>query len=71
MKISERIFEIMEEKGMRQLDLSKKTGIAQAVLSDWKTKKTNPSSKYIMKICEALECTPYDILVDKKGNYYE
>ena len=37
MKISEKIFEIMAQKGMSQLELSQKTGIPQSVISDWKT----------------------------------
>lgn len=62
MTISERIFKIMKEKGISQFKLSKTTGITQSTISDWKTKKTNPSSDKIMAICKALDCTPYDIL---------
>lgn len=64
MTISERIFKIMKEKGMTQLQLSGKTGIGQSTISDWKTKGTDPSASKIMKICKALDCTPYDILED-------
>lgn len=64
MKISERIFLIMEQKGMRQLDLSIKTGISQPTISDWKTKGTNPGADKIMKICRALEVTPEELLQD-------
>lgn len=64
MLISEKIFELMKEKGISQLTLSEKTGIGQSTISDWKTKKTNPSANKILKICEVLECTPYDILKD-------
>ena len=45
MIISERIFKIMEEKGMTQLEFSAGTGIAQSTISDWKRKKTNPSAE--------------------------
>lgn len=64
MKISERIFMIMEQKGMRQLDLSIKTGISQPTISDWKTKGTNPGADKIMKICRALDITPEELLKD-------
>lgn len=64
MTISEKIFSIMKEKGISQLTLAQKTGIGQSTISDWKTKKTNPSANKILAICDALECTPYDILED-------
>ena len=64
MIISERIFQIMEEKEMQQIELSEKTGIAQSTIADWKRFKTNPSADKIMIICEALNVAPEDILFD-------
>ncbi len=43
MIIRERIFYIMEQKNMSQLELSRRTGIATSNISDWKKKKTNPN----------------------------
>lgn len=45
MLISERIFMIMEEKGISQLDLSENTGIAQSTISDWKRKKDKSAGR--------------------------
>ena len=64
MKISEKIFLLMEKKGMNQFEFSKKTGITQSTISDWKRKKSNPSSDKIMKICEVLEVSPEELLRD-------
>lgn len=64
MTISERIFKIMGEKKITQLELSKNTGIGQSTISDWKTKKTNPSADKIMILCATLEVTPEDLLQD-------
>lgn len=64
MTISERIFKIMGEKKITQLELSKNTGIGQSTISDWKTKKTNPSADKIMILCATLEVTPEDLLID-------
>ncbi|MBO6113891.1 MAG: helix-turn-helix transcriptional regulator [Lachnospiraceae bacterium] len=69
MTISERIFKFMEERGISQIDFSRKTGISQSTISDWKRKKTNPSSDKIMIICDVLEVTPYEILQDTVKNY--
>ena len=71
MKISEKIFEIMEEKSISQKEFSKITGIAQSVVSDWKRKGTNPSANKIMIISKALKVSPKKLLVDEEGNYYE
>lgn len=64
MIISERMFNIMNDKKITQLELSKQTGISQSTIADWKRKKTNPSADKIMKICRALEVTPEELLQD-------
>ena len=64
MIISERVFKLMSEKGVSQLELADKTGIAQSTISDWKRKGTNPSADKIMAICEALDVSPFEILQD-------
>ena len=62
MIISERIFELLQERGMSQKEFSEKTGIASSSISDWKRKHTNPVSEKILSICEALEVTPNELL---------
>ena len=64
MKVSERIFKIMEEKGISQLELSKGAGIGQSTISDWKTKKTNPGADKLMKIAAVLDVSVEEILQD-------
>ncbi len=64
MTISERIFKLLEEREITQMDFSKATGIAQSTISDWKRKKTNPSADKIMIICNVLKVTPYELLQD-------
>ena len=67
MLISERIFKIMDERGMSQIEFSRKTGISQSTISDWKRKGTNPAADKIMVICEALNVTPYEILQESNN----
>ena len=64
MIISERIFMLMEEKGVSQLEMATRTGIAQSTISDWKRKKTNPSADKIMSICDVLDVSPFEVLQD-------
>lgn len=74
MIISEKLFNIMSEKGLTQKELSDMTGISQSTISDWKHKKTNPAADKIMLICEALNISVYELLEeqgdkDKKADY--
>ena len=62
MTISDRIFEILKQKGMSQKEFSEQTGIAQSSISDWKRKRTNPSSDCILAICKTLGVTPGELL---------
>ncbi len=62
MIISERIFCVMEQKNITQLELSRRTGIATSNISDWKKKKTNPKADCLLSICDALEITPEQLL---------
>ena len=66
MIISERIFYIMEQKNMSQLELSRRTGIATSNISDWKKKKTNPKADCLLSICDALDITPEQLLREKE-----
>ena len=65
MIISERIFKILKDKNMSQNAFAKKVGLASSTISDWKTKKTNPSADKIMDICMVLEVTPEQLLSGK------
>ena len=65
MIISERIFYVMEQKNITQLELSRRTGIAISNISDWKKKKTNPKADCLLSICDALEITPEQLLTGK------
>ena len=64
MLISERIYQYLEEKGMSQIEFAKRTGISQSTVSDWRRKGTNPSADKIMIICEVLEISPYELLLE-------
>ena len=65
MIISERIFYVMGQKNITQVELSRRTGIATSNISDWKKKKTNPKADCLLSICDALEITPEQILTGK------
>ena len=63
--ISDRIFDLLETKKMTQKSFSEQTGISQTTISEWKSKRTNPTSEKIMPICQVLNVTPeYLILIN-------
>lgn len=65
MTIGERILMFMERQGITQKEFSEKAGIGQSTISDWKTKKTNPSSDKIMLISEILGVSAEELLSGK------
>lgn len=71
MTISEKIFCLISEKGITQKEFSEQTGISQSTISDWKRKKTNPSADKILKICEVLQVTPYELLAENTADINE
>ena len=54
MKIVERLFDIMDEKKLKSSDLAKKLDVQNSVISTWRTRQTDPPSKFIIPICEFL-----------------
>lgn len=65
MIISERIFKILKIRNMSQNAFAKAVGLSSSTISDWKTKKTNPTAEKIMPICEVLGVTPEQLLTGK------
>lgn len=58
MTISDRIFERLSQIAMTQKEFAELTGIKQSTISEWKKKRTNPSSDKILAICRVLEVSP-------------
>lgn len=59
---SDRIFKIMENMGISQVELSKRTGIPTSTISDWKRKGNTPTAEKISLICKALQINSDEIL---------
>ncbi|MBQ8559862.1 MAG: helix-turn-helix transcriptional regulator [Tyzzerella sp.] len=71
MLISERIYKYLEEKKMSQIEFANRTGISQSTISDWRRKGTNPSADKIMIICEVLDISPYELLLDTENKKHK
>lgn len=79
MTINERLFSIMEQKNIKQIDLATALNINKSTIATWKSKKINPPTKYLPTICNLLNVsieylttgdnvTPKD---DLPKNYYD
>ena len=62
MNITEKMFNIMQEKNIEPAQLARKLGIKNSVISSWENRNTNPPSEYILPICELLDINVYELL---------
>lgn len=60
-KLGERIIKIRQEKGIRQVDLSFKSGIDDGSLRKIERGEVNITTKTILKIADALEIDVKDL----------
>lgn len=70
MNIYEKIFARLEELHMRQIELSRRTGIATSTISDWRKKKINPQADKLAAICSALDMSLVDLLCEEFSKDY-
>lgn len=59
-----RLRELREELNLRQIDVSKATGIDQKTLSNYETEKTNPDSYSLIKLADFYK-TSIDYIVGR------
>lgn len=52
MQFSERIKELRIEKGLSQMQLSKKTGLSQSAIAKWELNKTEPTASALIVLSE-------------------
>ncbi len=70
MSIIYNIIEMLKEKGLKQADLCSYLEINTSTFATWKNRDTDPPAKYIMRICEFLSVSPYQLLGDTTTQYY-
>ena len=67
MNVGSRINALMESKKMTQKEFCQKTGLPQSTVSEWTRNDKCPSADKVLRICDALEVTPYELLQDTAG----
>jgi transcriptional regulator with XRE-family HTH domain len=63
---SKRIKEYIESHGLKKKFVSEKTGISRSALSARLNGDTSFTCDELCKICEVLNCTPNDLLLQKE-----
>ena len=71
MTISERMFQIVDQKKLKTIDLAKKLEIKQSVISNWKKRNTNPPIEYILVICDFLGISVEELVTgNSESNFH-
>ncbi len=60
---------LLDEKGLKNSDVSRATGISNMTLSDWKRGKTKPKMDKMKKIADFL-CVSVDYIMTGKENQF-
>jgi transcriptional regulator with XRE-family HTH domain len=63
-----RIIEVLNEKGMRQIELAEALGVTKSSVSQWCSNTVQPPLSKLNKIAEAIGCDVTDLIVSKKNN---
>lgn len=59
---------LLDEKGLKNADVSRGTGISNMTLSDWKRGKSTPKYDYMKKIAQFLDVTVEYLTGEKNDN---
>ena len=62
---------LLDEKGLKNADVARATGISNMTLSDWKRGKSVPKSDKMRKIAEYLNVSAYYLMTGTEKNYSE
>lgn len=68
MTINEKIFTEIKEKSLKKADLAKLLQVNTSVIATWEKRGTNPPAEYLVRICEFLNISIYELLGIKNEN---
>lgn len=67
MTINERLFEEMQKRNVKAVDIANHLNINKTVISAWKRRGTNPPAEYIEQICVLLDVTVQYLITGKEA----
>lgn len=62
MTINEKIFKEIKEKNLKKAELARLLQVNTSVIATWEKRGTNPPAEYLIRICEFLNITIYELL---------
>jgi putative transcriptional regulator len=62
-----RIHQVLNEKGMKQIELAEALGVTKSSVSQWCSNTVQPPLSKLNKIAEAIGCDVTDLIVSKKN----
>lgn len=68
MNISDRIFDMLKQRGLTQSELATHLNTGTSTITGWKQENRNPSINLVMPICEFLNVSPEYLLTGKVEN---
>lgn len=68
MTINEKIFTEIKEKSLKKADLARLLKVNTSVVATWEKRGTNPPAEYLVRICEFLNISIYELLGIENGN---
>ena len=68
MTINEKIFTEIKEKSLKKADLARLLQVNTLVVATWEKRGTNPPAEYLVRICEFLNISIYELLGIENGN---
>lgn len=61
-----RIYQVLLEKGIKQIQLAETLGVAKSSVSQWCSNTVQPPISKLNEIADAIGCDITDLLVSKK-----
>ena len=62
MTINEKIFTEIKEKSLKKADLARLLQVNTSVIATWEKRGTNPPAEYLVRICEFLNISIYELM---------
>ena len=66
MDTRDRIFDLLDKKGIEQKAFAKEVGVSPSIVSNWRKGKSNSYNDHLVKIAQVLDTTTADLLGEKQ-----
>ncbi len=70
MTITERLFQAIKQKNIKQIELAEALNIKPQIINNWKSRGTTPPMEYLPLICDALNISWQYLVTGEESNEY-